>query len=105
MKSDLFALKDEALSKKSGGMMPELKLEFLAVCNDYTVLKTVTTAVQKLGGQLHCVPSIAAGNDYIERRKMDGIVIDAALSGVLELVKSIREGRSNRQSCVFVCVE
>ncbi len=85
--------------------MPELELEFLAVCSDYPVLKTVTSAIQKLGGHLHCVPSIATATDYIDRRKMDGIVIDTALDGALNLVQFIRDGRSNRQSCIFACVD
>ena len=76
--------------------MPELELVFLAVCNDYPVLKTVTSAIQRLGGHLHCVPSISTASDYIERRKMDGIVIDTALDGALNLVQFIRDGRNLR---------
>jgi len=85
--------------------MPESPLEFLAVCNNYVVMKNVTNVVHTFGGHLHCVPSVIAATEHLERRKMDGVILDMVLDGALELIKFIRDGRSNRQSAIFVCVE
>ena len=85
--------------------MPESPLEFLAVCNNYVVMKNVTNVVHKFGGHLHCVPSVITATEHLERRKMDGVIIDMALEGSMQLLKFIRDGRSNRQSAIFVCVD
>ena len=84
--------------------MSELPLEFLTVCADYAVLKNLTNVIHKLGGHLQCVSSVIAATEHLERRKVDGVVVDAALDGAFQLIQFIRDGSSNRQSVVFICV-
>src|ERR1700680_2612891 len=80
-----------------------LNLEFLVVCNDYSVLKAITSSIQKLQGRLNCAPSTVSAKDYIARRKIDGIIIDMNVPGALELLRTVRKGRSNKLSMVFAC--
>lgn len=85
--------------------MPEMTLEFVAVCDDYAALKIITSAVQQLRGHLHCAPNSIAAQEFIERRKLDGIIVDLALERGIDLIKLVRNGRSNRQSVLFACFE
>jgi CheY-like chemotaxis protein len=82
----------------------EQNLEFLVVCNDYPVFKTITASVQRLQGRLNCAPSTTSAHDYITRRKIDGIIVDMGVPGALNLMDSVRKGASNRFSVVFACV-
>ena len=74
------------------------------VCNDYPVFKTITASVQRLQGRLNCAPSTSSAQDYITRRKIDGIIVDMGVPGALNLMDSVRKGASNRFSVVFACV-
>ena len=80
-------------------------LEFLAICSEYAALKTIKSAIQRLGGNLHCAPTLSAAAEFIERRKIDGIILDLALENSLDIVQSVRSGNSNRVAVVFACVE
>jgi len=83
--------------------MTETALEFLVITSDYALLLSMTSAIQGLGGRLHTVSSVQAAFEPVERRKIDGIVLDMALERSLELVKMIRTGRSNRHAVIFAC--
>lgn len=78
-------------------------LEFLVVCDDYAVLKAITVSIQKLQGRLNCAPSTVSAQEYIGRRKIDGIIIDMSVPGALDLIRAVRKGNSNKLSIVFAC--
>lgn len=79
-------------------------LEFLVVCNDSAVFKTVAAAIRLVNGRLNCAPCTAPARDYISRRKVDGIVIDMKLPGALDLITRVRRGSSNRFTVIFACM-
>ena len=78
--------------------------EFLVVCNDATLFKTIATAIRMVNGRLNCAPSTRPAHNYVSRRKVDGIVIDMGLPGALDLIAQVRRGSSNRSSVVFACM-
>jgi DNA-binding NarL/FixJ family response regulator len=79
-------------------------LEFLVVCNDQAMFKSVAAAVRLVNGRLNCAPKASTAGDYITRRKVDGIVVDMGLPGALELIRRARGEGSNRVSVVFACM-
>jgi hypothetical protein len=78
-------------------------LDFLAICSDSTALQTLRTIIHKYG-HLHCIPEVDLANDYIGRRRIDGIIIDTTLDRSLNLMHTIRTGKSNKQSVIYACV-
>jgi PilZ domain len=78
--------------------------EFLVVCGDGSLFKTVAAAIRLVNGRLNCSPSISPARNYISRRKVDGIVIDMGLPGALDLITQVRRGSSNRFTVVFACM-
>jgi len=81
-----------------------LKPEFLVVCSDASMFKTVADAVRQVKGRLNCAPSTVAARDYVARRMADGIIIDMTLPGALDLIGRIRCVGPNRFSVVFACM-
>lgn len=79
-------------------------LEFLVVGSDNSVFKAVAAAVRKVNGRLNCAPAVNTANDYLSRRKVDGIVLDMETPGALELLRTIRSSGSNRGSVIFACM-
>jgi CheY-like chemotaxis protein len=79
-------------------------LDFLVVCDDYPALRAITKAVGEFSGKLSCAPSSASAQEYIARRKLDGIIVDLRVAGALELIEAVRRGKSNKSSVVFACV-
>ena len=80
-------------------------LEFLVVCNDSSqVFHAITEAIRAVKGRLNCASNLASAQDYIARRKIDGIVIDMALPGTLDLIDRVRRGSSNKFSVIFACL-
>ncbi|HXB22911.1 MAG TPA: PilZ domain-containing protein [Candidatus Solibacter sp.] len=79
-------------------------LDFLVVCDDYQALREITKAVGDSKGKVSCAPSPASAQEYIARRKLDGIIIDLRVDGALELIEAVRKGSSNKFSVVFACV-
>jgi len=78
-------------------------LELLVVSNDYSTLKMLVGACQEFGSRLDSTPSITSANDFISRRKIDGIIIDVQVRGALEFIEVVRKSNSNRTSVVFAC--
>jgi len=78
-------------------------LELLVVSNDYSTLKMLVLACQEFGSRLDSTPSITSANDFINRRKIDGIIIDVQVRGALEFIEVVRKSHSNRTSVVFAC--
>jgi CheY-like chemotaxis protein len=79
-------------------------LDFLVVCDDYPALRAITKAVSESSGKVSCAPSPASAQEYIARRKLDGIIVDLRVAGALELIEAVRKGSSNKFSVVFACV-
>jgi CheY-like chemotaxis protein len=79
-------------------------LDFLVVCDDYPALRAITKAVGEFSGKLSCAPNPASAQEYIARRKLDGIIVDLRVVGALELIEAVRRGKSNKYSVVFACV-
>jgi DNA-binding NarL/FixJ family response regulator len=77
--------------------------EFLIVCAQTSVHKTLAAAIQAASGDSHHTSDTTAAMAYIARRKLDGIFIDTKLEGALNLVGTIRRGNSNRFAAVFAC--
>lgn len=80
-------------------------LEFLVVCTDSALFTILAAAIRELGGRLNCAPSCATAADYVARRKVDGIILDAAIPAAMEFLQHVRSGSSNKFSVVFACVD
>ena len=78
--------------------------EFLVVCSDGSLFKTVAAAIRLVNGRLNCAPATSRARNYVTRRKVDGIVIDMGLPGALDLIAQVRHGSSNRFTVVFACM-
>lgn len=78
--------------------------EFLVVCRDHSIFKTLAGAIHQVKGRLVCTPHPETARDYLARRKVDGIVIDMSLPGALELIGRVRDSAPNRSSVVFACL-
>ena len=79
--------------------------EFLVICRDAAAYKTITAAVQKINGAVNYSWNTAGARAYIARRKIDGIFLETALPGALDLIQAIRRGNSNRFSVIFGCAD
>src|SRR2546421_4903095 len=71
-------------------------LELLVVSNDYATLKMLVRACQEFGSRLDSTPSLTSANDFLRRRKIDGIIIDLQVPGALEFIATVRNSNSNR---------
>lgn len=78
--------------------------EFLVVCSDNSIFKTLAAAIHQVKGRLACTPHLMTAQDYISRRKVDGIVIDMGLPGATALIHRVRRSARNRTSVVFACM-
>jgi len=84
--------------------MEQTRWEFLVVGSDIGAYKTITRSLTKINPVVDYTSGIATAKAFIERRKIDGIFLDMDLEGALDLVKTIRQGGSNRFSVIFACV-
>lgn len=84
--------------------MTPASFDFLLVSSDYDLLKAITIAVKQIGGKLNVVTSAATAKDYVKRRKLDGIVLDLAVPGAIDLIGAVRDGHSNRFAAIFSAV-
>ena len=84
--------------------MREMTLEFLAVSDDLDAVKVLTSLVNKFRGHVHATPSTTMATEYVARRKIDGIIIDTSMQRALELLRAIRNGKSNKHAVIFACV-
>jgi CheY-like chemotaxis protein len=91
----------EGVSAQSSGP----GLEFLVVCTDSAVFPILAAAIHEVGGRLNCAPTCAKAADYVARRKIDGIILDAAVPGAREFMNLVRRGSSNKFSVLFACLD
>jgi DNA-binding NarL/FixJ family response regulator len=80
-------------------------LDFLLVTEDYAIFKTVRIGLQQVGARFGCLNTIAAAQDYVERRRVDGIILDLAAGDAIDFITVLRKGTSNRRAVVFACLE
>lgn len=85
-------------------MTARTPLEFLLVSNDFKTLTAVTEGLKQLGGTFGFVPASDSAKRYIDRHKLDGILVDLDVPGALELIQEVRQGSSNRLAVIFAIV-
>ena len=79
-------------------------LEFLLISNDHHTLTVVADGLQQIGMRFNFVPTSEGGRDFIDRHKVDGIIVDLDVPGAQELILSVRHGGSNRDAVIFACL-
>ncbi|MDE3109757.1 MAG: PilZ domain-containing protein [Acidobacteriota bacterium] len=79
-------------------------LEFLLVSNNHHTLAAVTDGLEQIGIKFNFAATSEAGQEYMGRCKVDGVIVDLELPGAQELIHSIRRGNSNPDAAVFVCL-
>lgn len=84
--------------------MEPARWEFLVICSDIAAYKTITRSLSKINPVVDYTSGVATAKAFIERRKIDGIFLDMELEGAMDLVQSIRQGGSNRNSVIFSCL-
>jgi ActR/RegA family two-component response regulator len=85
-------------------MTSPLELEFVLLSNDYATMNAVSGGLKKYGAKFNLVPTVKAARDCLARRKVDGVFVDMAVGGALELIEAIRAGTSNRKGVIFGCI-
>jgi response regulator RpfG family c-di-GMP phosphodiesterase len=81
-----------------------LELEFVLLSNDYATMNAVSGGLKKYGAKFNLVPTPQAARECLSRRKVDGVFVDMAVGGALELIEAIRAGTSNRKGVIFGCI-
>ena len=85
-------------------MTPPLELEFVLLSNNYATMTAVSGGVKKYGAKFSLVPTAEVARDCLSRRKVDGVFVDVAVAGALELMEAIRKGTSNCKAVIFACI-
>lgn len=80
------------------------RFEFLVISGDVAAYRTMSAAIQSVGGGVSYTATAAAAKGYIGRRKIDGLFLDMGLEGAEALVQSLRQGSSNRYAVIFACI-
>ena len=86
-------------------MSSPIPFEFLLVSNNYKTFSAVTEGIRQFGASLGFVSAADLAREYIGRRKLDAIFVDLEVPGALELIRSIRQGSSNRLAVIFACFQ
>ena len=86
-------------------MSRPLELEFVLLSDDYATMSAVSGGVKKYGARFSLVPSAEAARLYFSRRKVDGVFVDTAVDGALELIEGIRKEGSNCKAVIFACIQ
>jgi len=79
-------------------------LAFLLIANNYQTLTAVADGLGQVGASFDFASTSEAGGEYVGRRKVDGIIVDLDVPGAEDLIRSIRQGTSNRGAVVFACL-
>src|SRR6266704_5480786 len=85
-------------------MSRPLELEFVLVSSDYATMNAVSGGVKKYGAKFTLVPTAETALECLNRRKIDGVFIDLAVPGGLELIAAIRKGASNCKAVICPCI-
>jgi len=92
------------MGKHAKTMTSPLEFEFVLLSNDYATMNAVSGGLKKYGAKFNLVPTTKAARDCLLRRKVDGVFVDMAVGGALELIEAIRAGASNSKGVVFGCI-
>lgn len=84
-------------------MPPSPMLEFLLVSANYQTVTAVAAGLEQVGARCNFAPTREAGQDYVGRRRVDGVIVDLDVPGAQDLILAIRQGPSNRGVVVFAC--
>ena len=84
--------------------MDQSRFEFLVISGDIAAYKTMAAAIQSMNGTVSYTSTTPNARSYIARRKIDGIFLDMSLEGAADLVRTIRQGSSNRYTVIFACI-
>src|ERR1051326_6711043 len=84
--------------------MDQSRFEFLVISGDIAAYKTLSAAIQSMHGSVSYTSTTPNARTYIARRKIDGIFLDMSLEGSADLIRTIRQGTSNRYTVIFVCI-
>src|SRR5438270_8414995 len=84
--------------------MDQSRFEFLVISSDIAAYKTMSAAIQSMDGSVSYTSTTPNARSCIARRKIDGIFLDMNLEGSADLIRTIRQGTSNRYTVVFVCI-
>jgi len=85
-------------------LAPPSELEFVLLSNDYATMNAVSGGVKKFGARFNLVPTPQAARECLSRCKVDGVFVDMAVAGALELIEAIRAGTSNSRGVIFACI-
>src|SRR5690348_4301169 len=78
--------------------------EFLVVCVDSSIFRVLSAAIRGVKGRLNCSPTASYAQDYVSRRRVDGIIIDMNVSGAAELIQYVRTVGAHHSSVIFACM-
>lgn len=78
-------------------------LELLVVSNDYPTLKLFISAWRDTGSKLESTPSISCATDFVEHRKLDGIVVDMGVKGAVEFISQLKVARGEASPIILAC--
>src|SRR5947209_12113698 len=84
--------------------MDQSRFEFLVISGNIAAYKTMAAAIQSMNGTVSYTSTTPNARSYIARRKIDGIFLDMSLEGAADLVRTIRQGSSNRYTVIFACI-
>jgi len=85
-------------------MAPATTLEFLVVTNDYPTAIAAAAGLKQANATMMLAPSCEEASGYAGRHKFDGVIVDLNLAGSRDLIMDLRQGVSNREVIVFVCL-
>src|SRR6266567_440884 len=80
-------------------MSTTLDLEFVLVSSDYATMNAVSGGVKKYGAKFILVPTAETALDCLNRRKIDGVFIDLAVPGGLELIAGLCTSPLQKSCC------
>jgi CheY-like chemotaxis protein len=78
-------------------------LDLLIVSNDYSTLKMFVYAWRETGSRLDSTPSITCARDFVQNRKMHGIVIDMQVNGAFGFISQVRKSSGSAAPIIVAC--
>jgi CheY-like chemotaxis protein len=82
---------------------PAATLEFLLVSRDSSARGIVQAALEEVGAEAECPPSLEAAHELIVSRKVDGVILDVDIKTALDLIARMRRSK-NARAFAFVCM-
>ncbi len=77
-------------------------LESLLLSQDAELLPVIQATLEKLSIEVHLCPNARVGADKLSSEKFDAVIVDCDdLAGGLDILKTLRDTRSNKNSVAF----